>query len=281
MLLQTISQVREWHQQSRHTPLILVPTMGALHEGHLTLMREARKLAGPDGRVAVSIFVNPTQFGPNEDFAKYPRELEADLERCNSVGVDMVFAPMADDIYYPDRSLSVLETSLSKRLCGASRPGHFDGVCLVVLKLFNIIQPTAAVFGKKDYQQLAIIRRMVKDLNVPVNIVGIDTVREPDGLALSSRNRYLTPTQRAQAPQIQQALLLAKQAFQNGETSPVALTDLFRTHLAKTIDEHRIDYIECVDKDQLTPVTTVNTNSILVTAVFVGNTRLIDNLELG
>ncbi len=190
-LLENLEALRRWRAAAQGVPVVFVPTMGALHEGHLDLMRAARSIATDRGRVIVSIFVNPTQFGPKEDFSKYPRDLEGDSEKCRSVGVDAIFAPQPSDIYAPDASLSVLENSLSKGLCGASRPGHFDGVCLVVLKLFNLVQPDTAVFGKKDYQQLAIIKRMVRDLNVPVTIVGCETVREADGLAMSSRNRYL------------------------------------------------------------------------------------------
>jgi len=197
LLLSTLEDLRHWRAEPNQTHVVFVPTMGALHEGHLDLMRAARTLATPRGRVIVSIFVNPTQFGPKEDFSKYPRDLEGDSEKCRSVGVDAIFAPTAEAIYAKDASLVVLETSLSKGLCGASRPGHFDGVCLVVLKLLNLVQPDTAVFGKKDYQQLAIIKRMVRDLNVPVAIVGCETVREPDGLAMSSRNRYLNEAETA------------------------------------------------------------------------------------
>ena len=196
IILRTVAELAQWRNNTAGSPVVFVPTMGALHEGHLELMREARKLAGDRGSVIVSIFVNPLQFGPKEDFSKYPRELEADAAKCESVGVDAIFNPGADEMYPPDRSVVVLETKLGTRLCGASRPGHFDGVCTVVLKLFNLVRAQIAVFGKKDYQQLAIIRRMVRDLNVPIRIIGHETVREPDGLAMSSRNRYLDPHER-------------------------------------------------------------------------------------
>ncbi|MEZ5303004.1 MAG: pantoate--beta-alanine ligase [Verrucomicrobiales bacterium] len=173
-------------------PVVLVPTMGALHDGHAALIAEARRLASGGGTVCVTIFVNPTQFGPNEDFDAYPRTLDADAAICAREGADLIFAPNAAEMYAPDASVAVDESLLSRHLCGARRPGHFAGVCLVVLKLFNIAGADIAVFGKKDYQQLAIIRRMVRDLNVPIEIAGCETVREPDGLALSSRNRYLT-----------------------------------------------------------------------------------------
>jgi pantoate--beta-alanine ligase len=254
--------------------------MGALHEGHLQLMRDARELAGKGGSVIGSIFVNPLQFGPKEDFSKYPRELEADVAKCRSVGVDAVFAPSADEIYSPDRSVIVLETKLSKVLCGASRPGHFDGVCTVVLKLFNLVQPHRAVFGKKDYQQLAIIRRMVRDLNVPIEINGSETVREADGLAMSSRNRYLSEQERAQAPAIRRALLLAKTRWETGERNPNVLREIFLDELRTQAPLGRVDYIECVDAGTLEPRTDIASRGLMAAAVFFGNTRLIDNVEL-
>lgn len=279
ILLPTIQELRTW-RADQTGPVIFVPTMGALHEGHLQLMRDARKRAGDGGRVIVSIFVNPLQFGPKEDFSKYPRELEADAARCQSVGVDAIFAPSAEDMYPTDRSIIVLETKLSKVLCGASRPGHFDGVCTVVLKLFNLVQADAAIFGKKDYQQLAIIRRMVRDLNVPIEIVGSETVRESDGLAMSSRNRYLSAEERRQAPVIREGLQLMKKRFEEGEQKAEALKDLFRQLLTVKAPLHRVDYVECVDRDSLEPLETVNANALIATAVFFGGTRLIDNQEL-
>ncbi|RBP39772.1 pantothenate synthetase [Roseimicrobium gellanilyticum] len=276
----TVTDFRQWHAQSAGRPLVIVPTMGALHEGHLDLMREARTLAGDGGSVAVSIFVNPLQFGPKEDFAKYPRELEADSAKCASVGVDAIFAPSAEEVYAPDRSVIVLETKLSKVLCGASRPGHFDGVCTVVLKLFNIMQPDISVFGKKDYQQLAIIKRMVRDLNVPVEIVGSETVREADGLAMSSRNRYLSADERSQATALRAGLLKAKEAWQSGEKGGEKLKRLYLEVLKERAPLSRVDYIECTDADTLEPAEEVGSNGLMATAVFFGATRLIDNIEL-
>jgi pantoate--beta-alanine ligase len=276
----TVTDFRQWHAQCAGKPLVLVPTMGALHEGHLHLMREARALAGPGGSVAVSIFVNPLQFGPKEDFAKYPRELEADSAKCASVGVDAIFAPSAAEMYAPDRSVIVLETRLSKVLCGASRPGHFDGVCTVVLKLFNIMQPDISVFGKKDYQQLAIIRRMVRDLNVPVEIVGSETVREADGLAMSSRNRYLSAEERSQATALRAGLLKAKEAWQEGEKAAAKLKEVCLEVLQERAPLARVDYIECTDADTLEHTEEVSGNGLMATAVFFGATRLIDNIEL-
>jgi pantoate--beta-alanine ligase len=279
-VIHSIADLHAWRQTARAS-VVLVPTMGALHEGHLQLMRDARELAGEEGSVIVSIFVNPLQFGPKEDFSKYPRELEEDAAKCRSVGVDVIFAPNADEMYPPDRSVIVLETKLSKLLCGASRPGHFDGVCTVVLKLFNLVQPHRAVFGKKDYQQLAIIRRMVGDLNVPVDITGSETVREPDGLAMSSRNRYLDTLERAQAPAIRRALLLAKSRWDAGERSASALREAFRNELRTHAPLSRVDYIECVDAASLEPLTGMQQRGLIAAAVFFGKTRLIDNVELG
>jgi len=279
-LLGTIEELRRWRSGQNNAPVALVPTMGALHEGHLELMRGARAAVGAEGKVIVSIFVNPTQFGPKEDFSKYPRDLKGDLEKCQSVNVDAAFAPQADEVYARDASLKVLETSLSQGLCGASRPGHFDGVCLVVLKLFNLVQPDMAIFGQKDYQQMAIIKRMVRDLNVPIRIIGHETIREWDGLAMSSRNLYLNPDERRQAPTIRKALLEARYLWQKGERHAEKLKHEFRRILTADAPLHRIDYIECVDRDTLAPLHEVEQNGLLATAVFFGNTRLIDNLEL-
>ena len=187
VLLRTKDELREWTTERTGRPRVLVPTMGALHAGHTSLMDLAIKRAG-DGDVLATIFVNPTQFGPNEDFDAYPRQLQADLEKCRDHGVTSVFAPEADEMYFNDATISVHESRLSHRLCGASRPGHFDGVCTIVAKLFLLTQPTAAVFGEKDFQQLAVIRRMVRDLDFSVDVIGGPTVRESDGLAMSSRN---------------------------------------------------------------------------------------------
>ena len=279
ILIKSIAELRHWRAQQSGR-VVFVPTMGALHEGHQQLMRDARKIAGPEGRVVVSIFVNPLQFGPKEDFSKYPRELEADTAKCESVGVDAIFAPNAEDMYAADRSIIVLETKLSKVLCGASRPGHFDGVCTVVLKLFNLVQPDTAIFGKKDYQQLAIIKRMVRDLDVPIEIIGSETVRESDGLAMSSRNRYLNEAERQQAPATRRALLLMKESWTQGAHDAVELKVFFNEYLGEHAPLHRVDYIECVDRDTLEPQLNVNANGLLVTAVFFGATRLIDNLEI-
>ena len=275
------SELRAWRRAVGSRRVVLVPTMGALHEGHVHLVRVARAMAGSDGFVAVSIFVNPLQFGPKEDFSRYPRELEADAAKCEAAGADVIFAPEVAEVYAPDRSIIILEKALSQVLCGASRPGHFDGVCTVVAKLFNYFQPDDAVFGKKDYQQLAIIRRMVRDLNFPVVLHGIDTVREADGLAMSSRNRYLTPEERAQAPALQQALQLARAAWIGGTTDPSSLIEAARQHIETHAPLGRIDYLSVVDAGTLQPVKRLWVNGLMAVAVFFGKARLIDNVEIG
>lgn len=277
-LIETVKDLRVWRKAAGH--VIFVPTMGALHEGHTTLVREARKLAGPEAKVAASIFVNPLQFGPNEDFDRYPRTLKNDLVMCRGASADMVFAPAMKEVYHADRSIKISESSLSKVLCGASRPGHFDGVCTVVAKLFNLVQPDAAVFGKKDYQQLAIIRRLVRDLDIPVQIHGIETVREADGLAMSSRNRYLSPAERAQAPALRAALIAAREAWLGGVTGAKNLIHLIHEHLAAHANLGRKDYIALVDQHTLQPLDIAHSQSLIALAVFFDKARLIDNIEL-
>jgi pantoate--beta-alanine ligase len=263
------------------TPVALVPTMGALHAGHLALVDRARQAVGRKGLVAVSIFVNPTQFGPKEDFSKYPRPLRRDLELCRRRKVDLVFHPSAESMYAGDKSVAVDETLLSDVLCGRSRPGHFRGVCTVVAKLFNLVRPHAAVFGSKDYQQLAIIRRMVRDLNFPVDIFALDTVREPDGLALSSRNAYLSAEERAQASALRRALLMASARARAGERDAAALRTLVERELTESAPLGRMDYIELTDAENLQPVAQLGKRpALLALAVFFGRTRLIDNILL-
>ena len=279
--MKTVRSVAEMVQLAAawDRPVALVPTMGALHAGHLALFDHARHVAGPGGIVAVSIFVNPLQFGPAEDLSKYPRPLKRDLALCEEHGVDYVFHPDATEMYPAGPTVTVNETLLSTGLCGGSRPGHFSGVCTVVAKLFNLVRPSAAVFGRKDYQQLTIIRRMVRDLNFPVEIVPSDTVREPDGLALSSRNVYLSTEERAQAPVLRRALLLAaesvkKAAGDASQVRAVLANELARAPLA------RVDYAEIVDAETLQPVTSTERPTLLAVAVFFGRTRLIDNLTV-
>jgi pantoate--beta-alanine ligase len=253
--------------------------MGALHAGHAALIKRARKIAGPNGTVIVSIFVNPTQFGPKEDFAKYPRPFSVDKAICEAHRADAIFHPSAKAMYAEDHSTWVDEEFVSGPLCGASRPGHFRGVCTVVLKLFAITQPNAAVFGLKDYQQFSVLRRMVRDLNLPVRMVGVQTVRERDGLALSSRNAYLAAEERAQAPVIRRALKGARAAFRRG----VHESEKLRRLVWQTISTEplaRIDYVEVVDANSLELLQQVNGRGVIAAAVFFGTTRLIDNIQL-
>jgi pantoate--beta-alanine ligase len=257
-------------------PVVLVPTMGALHEGHLALVRRARKLARTKGTVVASLFVNPTQFGPAEDLARYPRPFERDCALLRKEGCDVLFAPQAADMYYPDRSISLVETKLSQVMCGASRPGHFDGVCLVVSKLFHLVQPDIAVFGEKDFQQLAILRRMVRDLNFPVVLAAHPTIREPDGLAMSSRNDYLTKEERSQAPIIQQTFFLAEQRIREGTASPANLISWMKQKI-QSAPLAKIDYVTVVDPTSLESLPALKPPLLLAGAVFFGKTRLIDN----
>lgn len=262
----------------RGEKMVLVPTMGALHEGHATLLRQARQLAGDSGAVVASVFLNPVQFDNAGDLAAYPQTPEADLEICRSCGVDIVFMPTPDIMYCADRSITMEETHLSTVLCGAKRPGHFAGVCLVVSKLFNLVQPTDAIFGKKDYQQLAILRRMVRDLDFPITLHGAEIVRESDGLALSSRNVRLTPEHRAAAPAIRKALLEAAAAYRNG----VAAADICAAVQAvlESIPGVRVDYVELCDAETLHALTDEKRLALLAVAAYFGDVRLIDNIEL-
>jgi pantoate--beta-alanine ligase len=279
-VINNIRQLRSWGTINKGTRCAFVPTMGALHEGHAALIRAARETVGQNGNVVVSLFVNPLQFGPGEDFEKYPRTLVEDLALCRDNGADMIFAPKAEELFPPDRSIQLVETSLSKVLCGASRPGHFDGVCTIVAKLFNLVQPDDAFFGKKDYQQLAIIRRLVRDLDFNVVLHGIDTMREEDGLAMSSRNRYLSPEERAQAPALRKALVAARDAWKNGERDPAALQKLITSHLQQHAPLGRIDYVSAVDAATLQPVSASTELVVIAVAVHFGSARLIDNIEL-
>ena len=261
-------------QATAASPVILVPTMGALHAGHAALIDAARARAGRDGTVIVSIFVNPTQFGPNEDLAKYPRTMEADLEMCSTHGADAVFAPTADEMYPPGDSTFVDETKLSRGLCGAQRPGHFRGVCTVVAKLFNIIRPDAAIFGEKDYQQLAIVRRMARDLFFNLEIIGHPTVREADGLAMSSRNRYLNAGERKRAAAFPVALSTAARENDPGQIITKA------TALITEGTGSAPQYVELVDAETLAPLAALDRPAVLAAAVKIGETRLIDNVRL-
>lgn len=256
--------------------IAVVPTMGALHEGHLQLLRTARARADI---VVLTIFVNPTQFGPTEDLARYPRDEAGDLAKARTCGIDLAFCPEASAMYPAGAQTFVEVRELSQPLCGASRPGHFAGVATIVTKLFHATNPHLAVFGEKDYQQLAIIRRMVRDLDFGVEIVGVPIVREPDGLALSSRNAYLSADQRKAALSLSKGLAAAEATVAAGETSAARIVAAARA-LIEAEPQARIDYIELRDADELTPVTTLSRPAVLAMAVFVGTTRLIDNRVL-
>ncbi|MDO4818198.1 MAG: pantoate--beta-alanine ligase [Akkermansia sp.] len=257
--------------------VVLVPTMGALHEGHATLLRQARQLAG-DGTVVASVFLNPVQFNDAHDLAAYPRTPEDDVETCRRNGVDVLFMPTPDEMYCADRTITLEETHLSTVLCGASRPGHFAGVCLVVDKLFNLVQPTDAIFGKKDYQQLAILRRMVRDLDIPVTLHGAEIVRGEDGLALSSRNARLTPEFRAAAPSIHRFLTEARADYTQGASAAEVAAAVRRK--LEAIPGVRVDYAELVDAETLHEPTDEKRLALLAVAAWFGDVRLIDNIEL-
>src|SRR6202045_4613911 len=258
-------------------PVVLVPTLGALHEGHLALVNHAKKLAGRQGSTVVSIFVNPTQFGPQEDYRKYPRPFDRDCLLLRKNGCQLVFAPRAADMYQPDATVVVTETKLTTVMCGRSRPGHFAGVCTIVTKLFHLLRPDIAIFGEKDFQQLAILRRMVRDLNFTVRLVGHPIVREPDGLALSSRNVYLSAEERQQAPLIQQSLREAKKNLRKHAVSRRYLENLIRRGIERG-SLAKVDYVAVVDPKTLQPKEPKELPVLLATAVFFGTTRLIDNV---
>ncbi|HEV8525160.1 MAG TPA: pantoate--beta-alanine ligase [Terriglobales bacterium] len=254
----------------------LVPTMGALHDGHLSLVRAARQHCDA---VAVSIFVNPAQFGPTEDFSKYPRTFDRDLELLEAERVDIIFAPSEQEMYPPGASTFVTVEGLSDKLCGRSRPGHFRGVTTVVAKLFNIVEPDIAFFGQKDAAQAVIIRRMVRDLGFDVEIVVCPIVRESDGLAMSSRNRYLSPAERKSASVLYRALMRVQMLADKGEQRAGALIAAARGVLAEE-PAVRLDYFEIVDQETLDPVSDISRGALVSVAAFVGSTRLIDNIVL-
>lgn len=259
-------------------PLGLVPTMGALHEGHLALVRRAR---AENATVAASIFVNPTQFGPQEDLATYPRDMERDLALLEAEGVDLVYAPSAEEVYPPGFDTWVEPGALAERLEGAARPGHFRGVATVVTKLLNVVAPDQAYFGQKDGQQLAVIRQLVRDLNLGVEIVAVPTVRDADGLALSSRNAYLTPEQRAAAPVIYRALSEARNLWLGGEGNAATLRSAVRCILEAEPLIEAIDYVSVADSTSLLELVRVDGPAMVSTAVRMGRTRLIDNVVVG
>jgi pantoate--beta-alanine ligase len=274
---------REWQRRCTAAReagrrIALVTTMGYLHDGHVSLVREARRRAGPDGLALATIFVNPAQFGPREDLARYPRDLDGDLAKCAAAGADAVLAPEPSAVYGPDHQTWIEVTGVSQGLCGASRPGHFRGVATVVAKLFNLTRPHVALFGEKDYQQVAVIRAMVRDLDLDVEVVAMPIVREPDGLAMSSRNAYLSADERARARSLSSALFEARDRAAAGERDAAALVARARERVAAA--GLRIDYVELVHPASLRPVERVEPESVLLVAAFAGATRLIDNVRL-
>lgn len=269
------AQCRAYHKSGE--TIALVPTMGYYHAGHEDLIAYARSLAD---RLVVSLFVNPTQFGPNEDLAQYPRDIEGDCEKARALGADILFAPDASAMYAPDHATWVEVPDLSKDLCGKKRPGHFRGVCTVVLKLLLLSGADKAVFGQKDWQQQAIIRRMTRDLNVPCEIITRETVRDADGLALSSRNAYLSPIERKAAPQLRRGLEKAARLFQNGETSTQTIRNAVCDFWHEVIPNAEIEYIEIVDPLSLEKIEKIGDSALAACAVKIGKTRLIDNILL-
>jgi len=271
-IVKTIADARR--VRARYGRLALVPTMGALHAGHMSLIAHAKNNAPA---VAVSIFVNPTQFGPKEDFNKYPRPIEEDLDKCEQAGVDFVFNPSPEEIYPPGTPDVVVDLpTMSTVLEGKHRPGHFKGVCQVVAKLFNIIQPTVACFGQKDFQQLRIIEAMVQALDMPIDVIACPTLRDPDGMAMSSRNMYLSPEERQKGLSISRALMMGYKEFKDG----VRQTNRLTTTMQKVmLEQHvNIDYVAAVDPETLKPVEKIEGPTLLAIAARVGNTRLIDNV---
>jgi pantoate--beta-alanine ligase len=266
---------RDWHAAGTKTAF--VPTMGALHDGHLALVREAQKKAE---HVVVSIFVNPTQFGPKEDFASYPRMLQADSDKLTSLGADVLFAPNTADMYPAGYETYVYNDKRSDILCGRFRPGHFQGVLTIVTKLFNIVQPDFALFGKKDYQQYTLLKKMAQDLCFPVEVIGCPTLRDPDGLAMSSRNLRLTPEERALAPEIHRAMQRVKEQLQGGEKKPQVLVESFKKQLSQ-FPGFRLEYAEIRAAADLADFgETIDQPAVLLVAAHLGSVRLIDNLEL-
>jgi pantoate--beta-alanine ligase len=274
-VIRTPAEMTGWSNaaHARGERIAFVPTMGALHDGHVVLLHEGRRRAE---RLVLSIFVNPTQFGPNEDLARYPRDLPGDLAKAAGVGTDVAFVPEVGDMYPAGFETTVQVGELSRGLDGPFRPGHFAGVTTVVAKLFNIVRPDLAMFGEKDFQQLAIVRRMVADLAMGIEIVGVPTVREPDGLAMSSRNAYLAPAERVRATSLCRALFAARDAAAATARDSRALVEIARAAL----DVDRLDYLELCDAESLAPATQLDRPCVLAVAATIGHTRLIDNVRL-
>lgn len=278
MLLNTIAEMRKYIKEWKKEGLNIgyVPTMGALHEGHISLIERAVK---ENDKVIVSVFVNPTQFGVNEDYGSYPRDIQRDFEICQKAGATLVFNPQVDEMYKKNRATSVSVEGLTDGLCGSKRPGHFDGVCLVVSKFFNIVTPDRAYFGQKDAQQVAVIKKMVNDLNMDVQIVQCPIVREEDGLAKSSRNTYLSTEERKAALVLSQSLKMAVEKLQKKELDAT----IIRNEIVKFVEKEplaKIDYVEIVDSEDLEKIEgTINKNILICMAVYIGKTRLIDNIS--
>lgn len=268
-------QCMEWRKQGLR--IGVVPTMGYLHAGHTSLMDRVRPECD---KLIVTLFVNPTQFGENEDLSSYPNDFEGDCAKAESHGADLLFAPKPEAMYSENHATWIDVPNLGKHLCGASRPGHFQGVCTVVAKLFMLTQASVAAFGQKDWQQLAILKRMVRDLNIPVELIGCPIVREEDGLALSSRNAYLTGEERDAAPAIRKGLLQITETIQGGVRDAAAVKRELEELYASTLPMGRVDYIEIVDPDEITPVKTIDEPVLAAVAIRVGKARLIDNIYI-
>ena len=280
VMMQQITDPKELQQQClawkrQGLRIGLVPTMGYFHAGHLALMDRARPLCD---KLVVTLFVNPTQFGENEDLGSYPQDLEGDSAKAREHGTDVLFTPAKGDMYHADHATWIDVPDLAGHLCGASRPGHFRGVCTVVTKLFMLARPDVAVFGQKDWQQLAIIRRMVRDLDMPVEIVGHEIVRESDGLAMSSRNAYLREEERAAAPAIRKGLVKAADMVKAGERDGRTVAEWLKKEYATTLPMGTVDYIEVVDPAAIVPVADIDGPVLVAVAVYVGRARLIDNI---
>ena len=275
--MKIISTIKELSTLEKSKPVILVPTMGALHDGHRKLIKEGKSLSRNGGTLVVSIYVNPIQFNNEEDLEKYPRTFNEDRKVCEEEGVDIIFLPK-DSEMYPDQPLTkVTENTLSKKLCGLKRPGHFDGVCTVVTKLFNIIKPHTAVFGKKDYQQLSIIKQLVTDLNYAIEILPVETHREPNGLAMSSRNQHLNLEEKEKSGTIYKALCAMAESE---KTVSQVIIALGRSIIEKESQTIKIEYIEIVDRTRLDKLDIINKPALAAIAVIIGKTRLIDNIEI-
>ncbi|NFN18317.1 pantoate--beta-alanine ligase [Clostridium botulinum] len=275
MLTKEICEIRKVIKDWKKEELSIgyVPTMGFLHEGHESLIKRAVK---ENDKVVVSIFVNPTQFGPNEDYDSYPRDINKDLELCKNAGASIVFNPSPEEMYFDNNSTSIGASSLTNVLCGLKRPGHFDGVCLVVSKFFNIITPDRAYFGQKDAQQVAVIKRMVRDLNMDIEIVPCPIIREEDGLAKSSRNTYLSQKERNAALILNRSLLKAKETLENGERKANIVKNIIKDSI-NSEQLAKIDYVELVDNNSLENIEFIDRDILVAIAVYIGKTRLIDN----